>query len=585
MKNRFVRKNLLVSLTAVLLVVLCVLVTVLIHVNPGFTRQGPAVTPFYLLKPENVSEEPISGYAGVQYVYTFTLPELSPSGSSGLRLTAFLHHTYASFSVDGSGFSFSSEETEKPHIGKTPGKYWLNIPMLPEFSGKSVRLVLTPVFRNVRTEGLNFLLISRDTLLTQMVLPEDGLLLFLGGLSVMAGLILAVMVLFIPADGRDKRLVFSIGLVTIFAALWKLSGLPVVALLFDYMAIHKEVWYAGTLCYLLMLVFSLNMMSCMGKEQPDRIGEFCFFLSAAAAVLLVVLQMTGLIELHDVTIGFGVGVALMHLVILLKRKAGRSEWLWVLPFFLTMVADLLVYLVTGSMQAAPFFMLWLILNLFIRGFGFVRQAVLRERTLRKKEEELHEAKVRTMINQIQPHFIYNTLSSIYLLCQDDPDKAARVVENFSEYLEGNFTAIASSELTAFSNELQHTRAYLSVVSVLYGDSLAVEYDTEYTAFRIPPLTLQPLVENSVKFGVAKGHTPGRIFIRSRAVENGSEVIVEDNGPGFSPAVDDKTHVGLRNVRERLDLLCGGTLEIDSPSGGGTVARIFIPSENNPERIG
>ena len=206
--------------------------------------------------------------------------------------------------------------------------------------------------------------------------------------------------------------------------------------------------------------------------------------------------------------------------------------------------------------------------------------MLRERTLRKKEEDLHETKVRTMINQIQPHFIYNTLSSIYLLCQDDPDKASRVVADFSEYLEGNFTAIASTDLTAFPNELQHTRAYLAVTSTLYGDSLSVEYDTEYGAFRIPPLTLQPLVENSVKFGVAKGHKPGKIVIRSRAVGNGSEVIVEDNGPGFQAEADDETHVGLQNVRERLNLMCGGTLEIDCPPGGGTIARIFIPSEND-----
>ncbi|MBR0266672.1 MAG: histidine kinase [Clostridia bacterium] len=584
MKSQWMRKFHPAALVTAAMLILCVLALVLIHTNSESPRRAASVSPFYVLKPDQVTEAPAPDSSGTCYVYTFTLPDLPASGLSGLHLTAFLHHTWASFFVDGSSFTFTSGPEGNASIGKTPGKYWLSIPMRPEFSGKTVRLVLTPVFGRLQAEELEFMLISRDTLLTQIVLPRDGFLLLLGCMAVMAGLILAVIILFIPVDRREKQLVFTVGLTTVLAALWKISGLPVITLLFDYLTFNKEIWYAGTFCYLLMLVFTLCMMSLLRNEQQRRPTYVCFILSAAAVIVFTALQIAGVMELHDIVIWFGIAVALTHLVLLLCRKAPLSEWMWALPFFLTMGADLLIYLLTGSMQAAPFFLIWLILRLFFHGFGFARKAVLRERMLRKKEEELHEERVRSMINQIQPHFIYNTLSSIYLLCRENPDQAARVVEDFSTYLQGNFTAIASAELTAFTNELQHTRAYLAVETVLYGDSLVVVYDTDYVAFRLPPLTLQPLVENAVKYGVAKGHTPGKIIITSRAVEGGAEVTVEDNGPGFTPAGDDAAHVGLQNVRERLAFMCGGTLEIGSRPGGGTVAWIRIPASRAPESL-
>ena len=94
-----------------------------------------------------------------------------------------------------------------------------------------------------------------------------------------------------------------------------------------------------------------------------------------------------------------------------------------------------------------------------------------------------------MMNQIRPHFIYNTLTSIYVLCRDDPERAALIVQNFTEYLQSNFTALTATELITFSDELRHTKAYVSVESYRYREKLSVDYDIRHTAFRLPPLTL------------------------------------------------------------------------------------------------
>ena len=278
-------------------------------------------------------------------------------------------------------------------------------------------------------------------------------------------------------------------------------------------------------------------------------------------------------------IWYGIGMAILHLVSLFGKRPGRMELLWLLPFFLTLVIDLVIFLTSGSMRGAPAFLIWTVLNLFVRGFGFIREAILRERDLRKKEDELRGEKVMTMMNQIRPHFIYNTLSSVYVLCRDDPPRAMEVIQDFTAYLQANFTAISAADLIAFTDELRHTKAYLAVEAIRYGDKLTVDFDTQHTAFRLPALTLQPLVENAVKHGLGKGVGPEHITVRSQAEDGCAVITVEDDGPGIGPEQEDsESHIGLANVRDRLDLMCGGTLITAPRPGGGTIVTVTIPRD-------
>ncbi len=581
MKKRLFFNEYRAALVTASVFLLCVLLVVLIHVNPGFVRHADAVTPFFILQPDSVLEEAIPDYAGVRRTYTFRIPETHTVTTTGARLTFYLRHTIAQFSVEDSSLAVDLSEEGTPHIGKTPGNYWASMPMRPAYAGKTVRVTLTPVYDSVRDETPVFLIITRDALLTMMELPKDGLLLVLSLVSVAAGLFLALIVLATPLDRQEKRRVFLLGAVTVTAGLWKLCGLPTVTLLLDYLGIHKEIWYAGVASYLLMLVLSLRILTMIRKDADNRIGMLCFYLSSGIAALLVLLQILRITELHEVLIWFGVGMAMLHLVSLFGQKPAQSELLWLLPFFLTLGIDLLIYFITGSMRGAPAFLIWIMLDLFLGGFSFAREAIRRERELRTKEEELRDARIQTMMNQIRPHFIYNTLTSIYVLCKDDPERAGRVVSDFTDYLQANFTAIAATEPASFEDELRHTKAYIAVESVLYGDRLCVEYDTKYLAFRLPPLTLQPLVENAVKHGLGGGQPYGHIMIRSRA-ENGCAVItVEDDGPGIGPESEDsEEHIGLANVRERLEIMCGGMLDAAPRMEGGTIVTVTIPQDQN-----
>ena len=112
--------------------------------------------------------------------------------------------------------------------------------------------------------------------------------------------------------------------------------------------------------------------------------------------------------------------------------------------------------------------------------------------------------------------------------------------------------------------------------------LVVDYDTPYTQFRLPPLTPQPIVENAVKHGMDLDADPLHISIRTRSTDSGegdppaAEITVEDNGPGFDSSDERKPHTTLTNIRQRLEMMCGGTMTITPRKEGGTVVRVTIP---------
>ena len=194
----------------------------------------------------------------------------------------------------------------------------------------------------------------------------------------------------------------------------------------------------------------------------------------------------------------------------------------------------------------------------------------------RQQAEISRQRANIAILQMRPHFIYNTMTSIYYLCDQDPEKAKQVTLDFTTYLRKNFTAIASEDTIPFSEELEHTRAYLAVEMAQFEDILSVDYDTPHTHFRIPPLTLQPIVENAVKYGCDPDSEPLHIVIRTRATDLGSEITVEDNGPGYEDADDNKPHIALANIKERLEMMCGAKMSISKRERGGTVVKIIIP---------
>ena len=194
----------------------------------------------------------------------------------------------------------------------------------------------------------------------------------------------------------------------------------------------------------------------------------------------------------------------------------------------------------------------------------------------RQQQEIARQRASVNVLQMRPHFIYNTMMSIYYLIAQDTDKAQKITLDFSTYLRKNFTALATDGAVPFTEELEHTRAYLAVEQTRFEDNLFVEFDTPHTRFRIPPLTLQPIVENAIKHGLDPELSPLHIAVKTRQTKNGSEITVADTGPGFRDGDSDSPHIALANIKERLQMMCKGTLKIDSTEDKGTTVTIFVP---------
>ena len=207
------------------------------------------------------------------------------------------------------------------------------------------------------------------------------------------------------------------------------------------------------------------------------------------------------------------------------------------------------------------------------------ELIQKEEELVQKERKINEMQIRLVISQIQPHFLYNALNSIYYLCEKDARTAQEAINNFSNYLRGNMDALRSTTPVCFDIELNHVKNYLALEKMRFEDELEVVFDIETTAFEIPSLCLQPVVENAVKHGVGKKIDGGTVTIRTREMEDSFEIIVEDDGVGFDmneKKEDGRSHVGIENVNNRLQEMVGGSLTIKSTPGIGTFAIIHIP---------
>ena len=201
-----------------------------------------------------------------------------------------------------------------------------------------------------------------------------------------------------------------------------------------------------------------------------------------------------------------------------------------------------------------------------------------EKNIRLEEGEkmLEDANIKIMMSQIRPHFIYNTLSSISTLIPMDPDKAQEALDDFTDYLRANFSALTQTSLVPFKEELKHISTYVNLEQMRFNDRLSVVYDIQISDFYIPALSIQPFVENAIKHGVLKKIEGGEVTIKTYEDDTAIYVEVIDDGVGFDMnEVDFKgnKHIGLNNVRHRIASMCKGDVKFESEVGKGTKVTI------------
>ena len=196
----------------------------------------------------------------------------------------------------------------------------------------------------------------------------------------------------------------------------------------------------------------------------------------------------------------------------------------------------------------------------------------------EQEQKLSEAKLKLVNQQMKPHFIFNTLTLIRYQCLTAPNDAAQTVSEFSNYLRSITDYLTEEDCISVETELDIVKNYLNIQSKRFGDGIKVEYDIEETDFDVPPFSIQTLAENAVHHGFKSGQgDKGLIKVSTKREKNKRIVTVEDNGAGFDVReMEKKGSVGIKNTRNRVKIMCGGELTIESEPGKGTRAVIIIP---------
>ena len=211
-----------------------------------------------------------------------------------------------------------------------------------------------------------------------------------------------------------------------------------------------------------------------------------------------------------------------------------------------------------------------------------------EHRLAEQEHLLMEARVAALANQINPHFLFNTLTSISSLIRSQPETARVLIVKLSALLR---RLLRSQEhFTTLREELEAVDEYLDIERVRFGPTLVVDRDVDETCLDmvVPSMILQPLVENSIKHGLGRKIGEGRITLRATRANGLVTLEVHDNGVGLSQTrmeVESESGIGLRNVNERLRVIYGAPyqLKLVSQPGLGTQARIEIPEMHAPDR--
>ena len=349
-------------------------------------------------------------------------------------------------------------------------------------------------------------------------------------------------------------------------------------------------FFVFNLGYLLVALFTAYMVTYIrgkGSAVSDKIvpviTAFC-----AVAVLLVIISMFNNMffyfsekgyfmrsPLHWISQAYPIIIILLDMGIILKHSGKLG------------VKDTFALLSYGILPAGA-----MAVQIFINGLALVYPAatvslliiyvniqVEQSKRLREKELELTQNRIAMMLSQIQPHFLYNSLTAIAQMCKKSPDKAGEATIAFANYLRGNLDSLTQKGMVHFDRELRHIKTYLSLEKMRFEENIQIIYSIGATDFMLPSLTIQPIIENAVKHGICKKEGGGTICLETMETAENYIIRVSDDGMGFDTAAffpDERQHVGIENVRFRLAAQCAGTLKIESHPGGGTKAVVTIP---------
>ena len=432
--------------------------------------------------------------------------------------------------------------------------------------------------------GIDF---ERDMLESGKTQRNTGLFFVIVSLVILGSALFSAL-LHIP----NNRIIWLLGATIFSAGIYLAYSASGVSFWSEIIAVNTSILGFSMMFYML---FVAGIITCFLKETKG-IGYITTASLGVLCGIYFLLPILTKLRFYDTWLPWAItqsaaNAALLFCLIKECISAERKErWphmgmgLLLVAFEADVIATVIGFWEGGFISKYVFFVLFVaalfvVLRLIPESINAAEKAKALEAEKNIVEAELKDSRISIMLSQIQPHFIYNTLGTIERMCLKDPQKAFDLVRNFSLYLRGNFSELDSVAPIRFEEELKHIEYYVNIEKVRFPD-MHIEYDVEVTEFVLPALSVQPLVENAIKHGLMRLESGGRVLIRSYETPTHFCVSVTDDGVGFdtNAPVDEKKHVGLRNIRGRLNAMVNGDLILESKPGSGTKAVIMIPKE-------
>ena len=520
--------------------------------------------------------------------------------SEGAILNFYCNHIAVSMYVNGEQV-YMDAPTEIKNYG---------IDLMPSMCGKRWEQILCPTitvedeveFRFINYHKYGNKEAYKELLSTCLLAPLDKTVLeaylkpYINPFEIMGTVLLIVGIMLLGASAyaatlrsRMANRLFKIGIMILFV-----GGYTVLDMMMVYFtdALLVMRTYGGQLCLMLGVYFGGIIVCDAIKEKHKKVAEMVIGVSGIINMLIVAVVISGKVLLYDTRIVWECSqciVSLMLIILcLLELKKEKKKRMELITYVLIHTAILLDFIGVGyhMYYSGIYFKVASVIMLLIILLRGAKQVVMDHQASvknKKMKAELENSRITVMLSQIQPHFLYNSLTSVMDLCDRNPKHAKAAIADFADYLRGNLSSLKTENLISFGTELEHIEKYLRLEKLRFQDELEVVYDIQARDFMLPALSVQPLVENAVKHGVGKKIGGGTVTIHTTETENEYIIRVTDDGVGFSEGEcedDGGTHVGIENIKKRLDMMINARLEIESKKGIGTKACILIPKRRD-----
>lgn len=527
---------------------------------------------------KQVADSPI----GVVKEYDFTLSEHIARDTS---LAFYTVHQYVVVHIDGKEV-YRLQPSESKRVTKTVGSNWVIIPLSVEDEGKTVHVEITPVYESFRNRQVDFLMgssleIYRDRLIRD--LPQ----MILGTMAVFVGVLFLCIAGYEKVQKKPENGLASLGLFSVMMGIWRLTDTRFT----PFMDFGKPVFvYYISICMpMLGLLPLLHWVKRYFGRKSRRVLEIYEVADLFLCLIQFALQYFGTIDFRESMIlthvAIGVGAACLFAIVIYEMSSGTGEKKLPLELRLGLICvagimlDVFAFYIKGNSSGLIFTLLSFLIYIICMGIFAMQKYTKQQMELARLDRQLADSRIKVMMSQIRSHFIFNVLATISTYCKIDPKEADRALICFSRYLRRNIQNIEEEGLIDFGVELEQVEDYVKLEQLRFADRVTFVTDIETTSFQIPPLTIQPIVENAIKHGIIEQGKSGTVILQTRRDEDGVEIRVIDDGVGFALSeLEKKESIGIRNVRYRIENMTGGTIEFESTPDKGTTVTLHLPKK-------